>query len=999
MSIVGRITLSTRAATTRLAAVGLGVGISTRTKERGRRLLVVCGVGVMVAAGTAIAPALPVQAAATTDTAKAPADLRFMPDVLEAYSGLSRRADPLAVRRELGPPATDCRHYQGIARKDAPDGTPHLLLTRSGNQFNSALCDGGDQPGYLMVARMVSRDRNGERLRTNLLPYEGQLINRPNLAPFGDEVMKVIEFGKDGWPAYRHPGGMQVVGDLLVIGVEEPFGTDTHRATILFVNVKDPENPKYIGRFDPPDLDDPAPAPGEEFIECQPSQNCAFGADPVGLTVVKNAQGEYRYVLMVAGGPANEQVRFFRSDPFQEETDLATAVSNWDKVGRFTESTLDDCTDWPTSGEVQGGQHQMFNFVRQGGLDGPLFLVAGRRDGVIVNPFVDEVLDLYDVHLNDDGIPEACPLSNVRHRTMGRTGWNEPWQTGSFAAASGVYVSPSGELIVYITPHESGPDEVIRMGEYRALSVVDGDSPTFLPTATVDGPVAVDEGGSVQVSGHGEHAITKAFVQLFTDESAGVHLDDEPWLHVDYDDRNADDFGDLDHAGLAGLIWEEASSLRWFAPPGCTISVNDYPRRSDHWPGEPPGDGTVLLTGTGKVESVPDLANFPTYKPSADSRWPSAPVPNGVAPTTVDFGDDIEGVTFYHPVLRDGTVAEQHDCDAYYDAAIQLGWDLDNNGSYEVSGTAATFHAAELDGPTTATVGARAQHPADTSTLGTGAPLASRVTVRNVAPRIGTAKVVDSLGRDLAGGSNVAIAGLPVTLSLTFTDPGRADTQSGQITWGDGTSSSAFDSFSGATGGATGQLTHSHVFTSPGTQTITATITDDDAGATPVEFTIEVLSLEDAIEDVADELTQLAGQATDARVAAALLAARDELIGNNSGHPPTNGALDKLDANDPAGAITKLQAAIQFLIIAESRGAGDLSALKDLLGLVAEGIAMTEYEKTRAAIETPSAGQRRALATIAALITQGHQQLGGHEYVIACDSFRQATDKALGLRK
>src|SRR5262249_36314205 len=124
---------------------------------------------------------------------------------------------------------------------------------------------------------------------------------------------------------------------------------------------------------------------------------------------------------------------------------------------------------------------------------------------------------------------------------------------------------------------------------------------------------------------------------------------------------------------------------------------------------------------------------------------------------------------------------------------------------------------------------------------------------------------------------------------------------------------------------------------------------------------------------------------------AALRDARDELIGNLGGTPPKNGAIDKLDANANAAAITKLRASISDLITAESRGAGDLSSLKDLLGLAAEGIATASYEKAKAANPSPSPGQARTLATMAALIATGHDQLVAKQYLNACDSFRAAT--------
>src|SRR5262249_24925674 len=152
-----------------------------------------------------------------------------------------------------------------------------------------------------------------------------------------------------------------------------------------------------------------------------------------------------------------------------------------------------------------------------------------------------------------------------------------------------------------------------------------------------------------------------------------------------------------------------------------------------------------------------------------------------------------------------------------------------------------------------------------------------------------------------------------------------------------------------------------------------------------------------AIRGVADTLTQLIQSATSTSVASALRDAHDELIGNLGGTPPKNGATDKLDANAPSAAITKLKAGITDLLTAESPGARDVSSMKDLLGLVAEGIATAGYQKAVAAIPSPNPGQARTLATIAGLITSGHDQLAARDYLSACDSFRLATDKATGL--
>ena len=98
----------------------------------------------------------------------------------------------------------------------------------------------------------------------------------------------------------------------------------------------------------------------------------------------------------------------------------------------------------------------------------------------------------------------------------------QPLNTGSFSAGSGMYVSPAGELMVYEAPHENG--DVVLFGQFRALDLVSHGSPLLDPTATVEGPVAMDEGSSRLINGQGQQAQTKAFVELFQDSGAGVSL-------------------------------------------------------------------------------------------------------------------------------------------------------------------------------------------------------------------------------------------------------------------------------------------------------------------------------------------------------------------------------------------------------------------------------------------------------------------------------------------
>ena len=280
-----------------------------------------------------------------------------------------------------------------------------------------------------------------------------------------------------------------------------------------------------------------------------------------------------------------------------------------------------------------------------------------------------------------------------------------------------MYISPAGELIVYETPHANGD---VLLGQFRMLDMVTHGGSLLHPTATVDGPVVVDEGSSVQMTG-ARRAGTDQGVRDAVPGAGGRRRTDPVWFPIEYEDwaeLGAENlktsieyvFDPNDGLELRHLIWEKGSSIRWFAPQGCTIAATDYPISSNSWP----GPATVLLQGTGEVEVETNLEDFPTYTPDGE-QWPWAPVPLGETATEVDIDNTIEGISFTKPVDIGGSgpALKQLGCDDYYNATVGLGWDVDDDGSYESTGTFALFSATQLDGPTTKTVTARAQHPTD----------------------------------------------------------------------------------------------------------------------------------------------------------------------------------------------------------------------------------------------------------------------------------------------
>lgn len=835
--------------------------------------------------------------------------MRFVPDVPGQFRALTERADALGLHRGTSTNPTSCRHYQGLVRVDGPDGTPFFLVTRSGNTpetfgDNEANCienPGGSRNGNLIVFRLGSRNKNGERLRSNRLskgihvnvteppvediatihftvvggnPSDPDPAKRPGLV-VGDDP--------DFLPprVYGHPGGMQLVGNILAMAVESPrqfrldfceaipegipvpdlcdYDRAPHPVVIMFFDVSNPENPVFRSQY--------IPINGAGL----PRASASFAAItplPGGL-----------YLMMTAGGARNNTWFFYRSTI----DDLSSPELSWDFFGSIPGP---DVGDTP---------HQTLQFLRQD-IDGALY-IAGSRGRIFSEDR--ERIDLYRVQCET---PDCVPGEHLEMTVEfnGRRITPRPSTGGvelaSLAAATGFHVTPSGELIFYATEHDNdGPDGTIKAGEWRHINIVRDNSPTLLPTAAVNGPYEVDEGSSVVLSGTAGPPITKAWIQLFHERDFGGVDFASFYPVVDYDDYELDDFDDLftlesqppPQVGAPPFTHnDKARSIKWFAPIGCSIRVTD---RRENRP-----DETKTLVGDGIPHEDSDLSQV-FNDAGTDDMAPS--------PDAADQG--VDAVEFLPG------------CNQYYTAPVGLFWDLDVNGSFETAGGQVTFSAIAFDGPSEIRVPADARHPFG----GPAGQAIARVSVRNVAPRLSQFRVSDGAGNQVNVDAPFVLIGLPVTVGAGFSDPGVLDHQTATLAWGDGSvdPNTAFTTFDEAFGDGSGIVSHTHIYNVAGSYPLALSVTDDDGGVDSEATVVRVVTTEQAVEEIIGLLDGLIASTTDNGVREDLEKARQALAGSND--QSNNGALKMIRAGNDEAAIAFLQQAITWLERAQTGAA------------------------------------------------------------------------------
>jgi len=196
-------------------------------------------------------------------------------------------------------------------------------------------------------------------------------------------------------------------------------------------------------------------------------------------------------------------------------------LTNPDLRSTNNQLTLIDIWNSADINDFKWKNWQTMHFIQQD--DGQLFLACGDNTGT---PGIggEDWIRLFKVIRA--GNQFSLQYRNQRHLYL-----NQP-DMGNIEAACGFYVSPLGQLIFYSGEHDNdGPQSTVKMGEFRSYNAV---------------------------------ASCGGWIELYEDENGWIDGSPDRSVILDYVDRNADDWNNLDRFGFN----DDIDSLRWNLPPG-----------------------------------------------------------------------------------------------------------------------------------------------------------------------------------------------------------------------------------------------------------------------------------------------------------------------------------------------------------------------------------------------------------------------------------------------
>ncbi len=324
-------------------------------------------------------------------------------------------------------------HWQGIQRLPVMDLYHPYLAVSLSNRISRSLTQKLDVrgPALLVVVEMASRKNDGGRLYSNRLA----LTKRSRHVPpdIADRIVTIQRITEE----FNHPGGLQTLGQYLLVGADGNVGHSRKTAVFTLWDMSDPVSPREVW---------------------QPHWELAKGnANSVGISKL----GDGRY-LMVRALRDGKKLEFYllgtdiEKSPTAHDDDILW--DRWDPGELQSQLTKIDGSPDRSWGDFGGGigqaGYQNTNIVKECGT-GELYLIAthGRRP----SGGGSDVIEVYRLEIptkrpDPDKPGDGVVITKVARRTLFPSG-NAGARQGDLQAAAGVYISPHNKLYLYATEH------------------------------------------------------------------------------------------------------------------------------------------------------------------------------------------------------------------------------------------------------------------------------------------------------------------------------------------------------------------------------------------------------------------------------------------------------------------------------------------------------------------------------------------------------------------
>jgi hypothetical protein len=262
--------------------------------------------------------------------------------------------------------------------------------------------------------------------------------------------------------------------------------------------------------------------------------------------------------------------------------------------------------------------------------------------------------------------------------------------------------------------------------------------------------------------------------------------------------------------------------------------------------------------------------------------------------------------------------------------------------------------------------------------------------VNDLAPVTDVPTIRDETGAIIGQDVSVALVGLQLKLSDSFTDTGLQDTHTARVVWGDGNTTVP----TLVQGVGTGSISDSHVYALANRYTVTAQVTDDDTKMGPGSAVIDVVKADGAINAAVTKLTAwFADPAINPETALLLTQTLNKLRGDNEGSAE-NGALDLLAKGNLNAALGKFLHAQQYLAQVNTI---DVSRIQGLLALTAKALAVEAIARAEAITVKPA--QKRKIQQAKQAVLQGDTLLAAKNYSGATGKYQEAIRTVQGIKR